>query len=279
MATPDFNKGGRRYGFGRGNTAGIRNVPIDVLARMDATDMQSLIRDARGQFIERGRVAQALAAAHRDMAVSAGEFMVRAYNTRQRQIGRPQNRKHYFRNAIRDSGNRISTPTGWGVGLPEHYDRSPARRYWRFIEFGGANPMEQVVARGDIVARFWNPYRAFPSAGQFRRHGRLSWQYLSDILPPDPNTTTAAQAINAPGALAGTPSDPSKYVSREYQIIGRRKTIKLYFRRYDNAAKVKSFRPFEGYDFHLLGGERFLAARQPSEIYRQYLGPLGVTVT
>jgi hypothetical protein len=285
----DLNRFQRRTGFGRGVTPAIRNVPGDVQYRwtFDPRDMQRYIRDIRGRFIERGVAAQALAESHRQMAISAGEFMTRAFDTAQRGVGRPQNRKHYFKQAIRDPGNRIATPTGWGIGLPEHYDRSLARRYWRFIEFGGENPMEKVVAKGAIAARFWNPYRSAPDQGKFRDHGRMAWKYLRDVIPPEGRSkkdrsggTAAHLALQHPGALGGAPpkEDRGKYAKREYNIIGRGKDrhVTLYFRVFEGSALVSGFRPFEGYDFHALGAQRFLAARTPSEVYRRVFAQYGI---
>lgn len=283
MATT--NRYGRRAGFGRGTSPVITNVPIDVLARMDAREMQGLLRDIRGRFIERGQVAQLLAEAHRQMAVSAGEFMARAYGTRQGQIGRPQNRQHYFRKAIRDPGNRIATATGWGVGLPEHYDSSPARRYWRFIEQGGENPMAAVIAKGAIGGFFWNPYKSPPNASKFRDHGRFRWRYLKDIQVP---AKLDLQNVH-PGATLGVPpSQRGDYTEHKYPIAVKDKsgnitgfrTVRLYFRKAPSQFKrLGQFGEFEGYFFHGLGAERFLAARTPADVYRRVFGGAGVAVS
>lgn len=282
-----YNALGRRAGFGRGRTVSLRNVPKDIAARFDAVDMRGLLRAERGRFGANGEVIRAMEAAHREMVISAGEFMVRAFDTAQKvEVGRPQNRPGYLRAAIRAPGNRISTPTGWGVGLPEHYDRSPARRYWRFIESGRTerglrNPMEAVFAHGQVAATFWHPFTAAPGMAPYRSQGRVKWKYLNDtegregLLPPDVSTNASVVA-NRYGASLSAHGRGGDYIMREYPIIGTRRVVKIYFKKFKKSKALGKFNAFDGYDFHQLGADRFLAARQPDAVYRRYLEPLGV---
>lgn len=297
VAAEIYNRFGRLAGFGRGRTTALRNVPAQFLVNVDAGELKKVLRD-QGRFIRAGGLTTAMEQAHREMAITAGEYLVRAFETAQNEIGRPQNRG-LFKSAIRDPGNRVTTPTGWGVGLPSHYDRKSdrLRRYWRFIEFGGPNPMDVALSRGTVIGRFWNPFVAFPSAGQFRRQGRFAWKYKESIVTPnrrnnkgqrvavDPVTGLQRRldvVAGHPGAIFGTPDKPDDYIKVRVGIGagkgGVRRFATVWFRKPKKGNAVTGFDAFDGYYFHALGEERYLASEHYRQVYRRLLAPHGVQV-
>ena len=154
-----------------GPLAGVPTRGLTV--QPDVSAAVALARNLQGFF--RKGAQQALLDAHREMAQRVQQYAVEELTEAKKRSGRPQRPDSLLTASIRNARNRFTSPSGFQVGLEDWlFRQSPAKKYARRIEMGGANPMARM---GPIVGYFWYP-TGTPSPPMFgsRAHGRLAWR-------------------------------------------------------------------------------------------------------
>jgi hypothetical protein len=151
----------RGYRAGGGYTTNFAKLPrsasANVTVQPNMNSVTKLVRALNGTF-KGGGWRNALADAHDQM--SAGVRRAQVDVLTERRSKRTPRPTKYLEKSILDPRNSLVSAQGFQVGIVRWLSRSPAKMYWRRIEFGGPNPM---AAQGRIWGHFWDG------------GGRLAW--------------------------------------------------------------------------------------------------------
>jgi hypothetical protein len=173
MARPYRFPAGYRVGGGISSSRGVGLPSLgktaNVTVQPNVRSATNLARRLNGTF-RGGRWQDALADAHDRMSAELRAKQVQVLN--ERRSGRVRRPTNYLAMTISDPRNSLVTPHGFQVGIVSWLSRSPAKMYWRRIEFGGPNPMARV---GRVGGYFWSGGGKNFAPGAGAGQARFTW--------------------------------------------------------------------------------------------------------